>query len=462
MAIALQNTPLWLDIEDILKGTDPIPVYRYTVQVHTTEKDYDAIQVLSVDISRDYVNKYGDEIALSFQLPRAVYLKDFYPYRHNLEISLSRELLAAEGGYPSAASGVETKRYKAIFLAQANYHPVGGSDHQLDEFTLNNQVPVDVHVQLLDRTLEPLRLKTVSGTFSNVKREALIQSILGGETNKIKVDGKAPLDGFDMPEPDNKEPISQIIFPNNTPVLSVPSFIQERHTGVYSSGIGNYYQSYQGKNLWFVYPLFDVERLTENKPKLIVYSVTGHQFSGMDRTFLLKDHNLHVLASDAKRYVDDGEAGQMSSGSGFRQANADALFNAPVSAQNGEAIAARAKLNTEVSIQNRSDGFNYAPVSTRGVSNNNYAEYSRQIMKNVARIDFIWHNARYDLLYPGMPCKYLYIDNNEVKTVRGVVAHHHTLITKGATSAGVKATDIKYAQSTYVSLIVERSSDALA
>lgn len=152
----------------------------------------------------------------------------------------------------------------------------------------------------------------------------------------------------------------------------------------------------------------------------------------------------------------------MSSGSGFRQANADALFNAPVSAQNGEAIAARAKLNTEVSIQNRSDGFNYAPVSTRGVSNNNYAEYSRQIMKNVARIDFIWHNARYDLLYPGMPCKYLYIDNNEVKTVRGVVAHHHTLITKGATSAGVKATDIKYAQSTYVSLIVERSSDALA
>src|SRR5690606_10321837 len=104
------------------------------------------------------------------------------------------------------------------------------------------------------------------------------------------------IDAIDIVEPHNEEKIKHIIFPNNTPVLAVPTFMQERHTGVYTGGIGNYLQVYKGKRTWFVYPLFDITRFDEPVEKVIFYSVPSQQYEGMDKTFRVDDKTVHIAA----------------------------------------------------------------------------------------------------------------------------------------------------------------------
>jgi hypothetical protein len=292
-----------------------------------------------------------------------------------------------------------------------------------------------------------------------VTREDLIRGILGGETAKIYVDGKPGIDAFNIISPDNTEHVKQIIFPNNTPVLAVPTYMQERHTGVYTAGIGNYFQTYNDKRTWFVYPLFDTRRFSEPVPKLIVYAVPSQQYSGMDRTYRVNDTTLHVVGTGGQKYQDDGEASQMQQGIGFRQASADAMMDKPVKMTKEGPIGVRNKINTEVSMKYRDDNLNFAAVSSRGISANNFAEYSQHLINNGARIDISWHNSDPSLLYPGMPCKYVYMDDSEMQEVCGVLIANHTLITTGNKQTGIKMTDTNYSVSTMLTLFVEKFNE---
>ena len=460
MAKTIQETPLWLDVEDIFNKPEPIPTYNYQGQLHTVDQDIDAINITSIDIGRDYINNIGDEIIVKFHVYRGDYILDIYPKRHNLEFTIKR-MLITNSEYPDTSKGFEIERYKAVFLVDGNLNAQTSKEQVIDRHTLNNQEPVEMVLQLLNRSLEPLRMKTVRGVFKDIKREDFIRSILAGETEKILIDGKPGLDSFNIVKPDNSELIKQLILPDNTPVLTVPTYLQERHTGVYATGIGNYFQTYDDQRTWFVYPLYNVERFRESVPKIIIYSIPEFQFSAVDRTFNIRDTCVHVLGTGSKRYQDDGETEMMNSGVGFRQANADSMMDKPIDMQADGPVGNNKKVNTEVTIKKREDGFNHAPTSTRGIAVNSFAEYSRQASKNLAKVDIVWHNSKPELLYPGMPCKYVYVDGEEIKEVKGVVVYNHTFISHGNPQSGLKFTDQKYSMSTALRLVVEKFIDVI-
>lgn len=423
---SIEQTPLWADIKDVMHANGKPTRFEYRAMLHTEKEDLPVLKIDNMDLVRDYVNSIGDLVRVEFKMALGEYMVRLYPYRTNLEFTIKRILLTDDSKTLDNAK-IQTVRYKAVFLVDENPN-YGGSDYeQVDTASLNNIEMVQVKLQLLNRALEPIRVKTVQGVFKQVTPKKLIHTLLAGESLKVQIDGKAAIDGIDIVEPDNTEVRKHVVFPSSTPITTIPSYLQEKMGGVYSTGIGNYLQRYAKKMMWFVYPTWNTKRFDKSKDnKLIVYALPEGRYSGLDRTYLKDASILKILATGPRAYSDSADIDYMNQGSGFRMADARAFMKKPVEITADGPKARRGNLNTEVSAEARKDGLNHVP-RTSSPSSNPFKEYSKINARNIARVDVVWENADPELIYPGMPCKYIFLDNDKPITLRGTVGFVHAL-----------------------------------
>lgn len=422
--LSIEKTSLWADIKDVFQsGAKPVK-FEYRAMIHTVKEDIPVTKILSKDCVRDYANNVGDVIKTEFIIPLGDYITRIYPYRANLEFTIKRILLTDDTQKKQDNSRIATERYKAIFLVDENPNYTGTEYEQMDMDSLNTIDIVHVKLQLLDRSLEPLRIKTVSGVYRQTNQKTLLHALLAGESMKIKVDGKTAIDGVDIVDPDNNELKKHVILPSGTRLTSFPTYLQENMGGVYSAGIGNYVQTYGDKKMWFVYPLFRAERFKKSKDdRVIFYAVTSGKYNGADRTYLKDGSILKVAATSQRKYGDSADIDYINSGSGFRMADPRSYLKKPVNITADGPKPARGSLNTEVAAEPREDGLNYAPRIA--ASANPFKEYSRVNARNMARIDFVWENADPELLYPGMPCKYVFMEDGKVIELQGTIVFVH-------------------------------------
>lgn len=312
-----EKTPLWADVRRIFK--DPAKPVRnvYTGKIHTVNEDIEVVKIVTLDIERNYKDNIGDNIIVECIVPFGQYLKRIYPNRQNLEFTLSKRQLLEAGVAATNASGMEIERFKMIFIQGHNEEPSGTEYNGVDEHTLNSTKIVTVKAQLLNRSLEPLRIKTTGGIFKNVTQTDIIQSVLLGESKNILIDGKPAIDGIDMVSANNDEKVKHAIIPHGTHVTSIPTFFQEQLNGVYNGGIGTYLQSVNNKRIWFIYPLYDYSRFDQNVKKIIIYAVPKNRFPMIERTYRQQGDITYIAASNQKSYSDSGESGVMNAGSGF-------------------------------------------------------------------------------------------------------------------------------------------------
>lgn len=396
--------------------------------LHTEKEDIPVVKVLSVDTVRDYANHVGDHVKLIFQMPLGEYMTRLYPYRTNLEFTIKVLTLFETTGEINPKVPVEVRRYKAVFLTEENPQLVTSDLEQYDAETANKTTILDVKLDLLDRSLEAIRVKTVTNNFQQCTPKKIIHNILVGESQKFLIDGKPAVDGIDIVEPDNSQARAHTLIPNGTLVTGIPTFLQQKMGGVYSTGIGTYLQTYAKKKLWFVYPLFALKRFDEAKDdRLIIYALPEEKFPSLDRTFRVDGKILSVITTSTKRYQDTADLEFMNKGVGFRMADADAFMKKPVELTEEGPRGSRGRLNYEVAAENRKDNLNYAPVLPSGASSNPFKEYSRINSRQVAKVDFIWENADETLLYPGMPCKYVFLDAGKIVELKGTVVFVHAL-----------------------------------
>jgi hypothetical protein len=117
-------------------------------------------------------------------------------------------------------------------------------------------------------------------------------------------------------------------------------------------------------------------------------------------------------------------------------ADARAFMKKPVGIAAEGPMALRSNLNTEVAAESRKDGLNYAP----GVpaSSNPFKHYSRINARNIAQIDVVWENADPELIYPGMPCKYVFLDEGRPVELNGTVGQVQAVTQLQGIGAGAK------------------------
>jgi len=428
--LPLEKTPLWLDIKRILQGKTNRVRFEYKGTLHTPKEDFEITKILTIDIVRNYVKNIGDEIFLQIMMPLGDYVKRLYPHRQNLEITIKRTSLFEAGQEKNTNDDIDVERYKAIFIYDKNPQIKTSDFDNIDKTSLDLTQILTVEFQLLNRALEPLRIKTTGGIFSNKNPKEVMQVLLGGESLKVLIDGKPSIDGIDIVEPDNTEKLSHVVIPQGTHVAAIPTYMQERMGGVYNAGIGTYLQTYKNKRYWFVYPLYKYTRFkTDKGPKAIFYSTPPYRYPIVERTFRVEGDNIYILAMSTKKYIDKAEADMMNTGIGFRQADARAFMKKPVLLdEKGSVVGIKNRLVSEVGLKSRDDGLNYAPISNERISANPFKQYSQINAKNGANLRFSWYNANPNLLYPGMPCKFVYLENDRVKEINGIILFVHVSI----------------------------------
>lgn len=435
----IERLPIWPEIQKIIFSGKKNITHEYRGMLHTEKEDIPILRIISVDTVRDYVNNVGDYTIVEFKMALGDYAIRMYPYRNNLEFTIKKIPLKEVFTVKDPDYEIEIIKYKAVFMMDQNPIVNVSELEQYDPESLNKANVIDVKLQLVDRSLEPLRIKMVNGIYRNYTQKELIHSMLGGESMKVLIDGKPSIDGIDIVEPDNKEKVKHSIIPDGTHLVSLTSHMQEEMNGIYNSGLGTYLQIYKKKKFWFVYSLYDFKRFDEDKNKAIFYSVTQEKLPGENRTYRRENNILHVVVTAARRYQDSAEIDYMNYGVGFRTSDARPYMKKPVVITEEGPIGNRKSLNHEVSVEDRKDGLNYMPVTSRtlssnkfighrGISNNPFVDYSNVNARNTARFDITWENADPNLLHPGMPCKYIYQDKTKLVELKGVILFVHVFV----------------------------------
>lgn len=424
----IESTSLWSDVEEVIYSKSRQPVYDYKVTIHTAKEDIEVWDLYSIETIRDYSTKISDSPKVLFKMGLGDYVNRLFPYRENLEVTVRKIPLKADGATRDSKVAPIVTRFKGIFNTKANPQ-VGGSDLEFqDSHSLNTHDVVDVMLELIDRSVEFLRIKTTGGSFANKTYDEVIRGLLGGESSRVIVDGKPCLDGLSLVPPDNKEKQPQVIIPHGLRLTSLPTYLHEKLSGVYNRGIGTYFQLWDSRRTWFVYPLYDTERFDKGDKRAVFYSVPQEKLPGMDRTYVLNGDALKIIATAQKMYRDSAETKQMNKGSGFRVADARSFMKKPIKMTADGPVGDRGRLNHEAVHKDRDDGLNFAPYLNTGATSNPFALRSQIVSNVMAQIDLVWENSDISLIYPGMPCKYVYMSQGKPISLKGTIlfVHEHT------------------------------------
>lgn len=414
---AIEKTPIWEDIKDVMSGEEKTVRWTYKAMYHTEDEDVPIGQLLHWEENRDYAAMVGSSGHVSFNLGMGDYQYRFYPFRSHMELSIKKVELKEDGS--EKEEEIDLQRFKVIFHPDKNPVPSGTKDSLYDANTLNNAQLVKVHLEIQDRALEPLRRTMVGGVFRQITMQRLIKGLMVGISKRLEVEGKPIVDGIEFEEPDNQEVQPEVIVPQGTLLSNLPTWCQEKSTGVYSTGIGTYFQRYDKKNLWFVFPFYKFKRYDTSKKKLLIYNVPSGRLNGVDRTYKVEGDILKIISTNGTNIQDDASNSELNEGSGFRLAHPKSVMSKPVVIKDGKAIYDRSKLMTEVGYKARDDGLNYAPFIKPG--SNVFHQYSKAFFARTSHVTLGWENADPDLLYPGMPCKYTFMDHGTYVELKGTL-----------------------------------------
>lgn len=446
-----EKTTLWRDVKKITDSKDVNIEYELRAMIHTEKEDIPVFKIITIDIVRDYSASIGDNNYVELKIPLGDYVKRIFPYRNNLEFSIKKVPKDKK-----IKTSIDVKRYRAIFLESDN-PKVGNSDYsRYSTEHLNTMNILDIKFQILDMTVETTRLLTISGVFKNVRQADLIYSALLQNSNQIQINGKPVVDGVDIVNIDNSTPIKQVVIPDGTTLSSLPTYLHEKAGGLYNAGIGTYFQVYKNKKLWFVYPVAKTSRFSENVDKITFYAVPDQRLKTIDKTYRVENTVTHVIVTGGKSYTDSGELSFMNDGVGFRTSDARAFMKKPVVMTKDGPKGIRSNLNTEVIGKDRKDNINFAPMSgkrnpDRGITINQFVEASQINLRKLSRVDVVWENGDIDLIYPGMPCKYVFLQVNKVIELKGTVLAAHSL----TSVVGNSSTSTQYKTSLTITLGLE-------
>lgn len=421
MALSIESTSIWTDVREILNPKNQSKMQNLRAMIHTKERDVIPYKILAISEQAEFDVNVGSTFFAQIMVSKGDYVSKIYPSRSNLELTI-KEMSHAQGSPPV------TTRYRAIFPSGRNPVPSGASSGQYKTEDLDQGGFETIILELVDKGVEAMTLKTTGDSFSNIKQEDLLRLIIGRESSQVQIEGKSPIEGIDIVPPNNQDPFPQILIPDLTPVIEIPNFLQEKVGGIYSTGMGSYIRTFNGKRNFFVYSLHDHTRFDKESDRLIIYVVPKEKFSGVDTTWMKEGKILKIITASDISMSDDAGVTGMNEGTGFRMIDARALMKKPVLITETGIKASRAQLNHEVAIGSRDDGY-VKGARRSSPSSNPYKEYSKVTAAQSQKVSVEWDYGDPSLIKPGMPCKLVYLQDGKRVEIKGSV-HKLTSTTK--------------------------------
>lgn len=421
----IEQTSLYRQIQAITQSPAKNVHYHWVAQLHANGQTFDTIKVSDLDVRRDYENQYGDEIQATITVALGTFYKRIYPYMDQLDCTLFKLPLMEASSSANTNQAIESERYTCVL------HDVPGSPmiensgaNNADEDALNLTQLLTIQVELLNKSIEQLRMMSYGAIFRQCTTEQALRAVMTVESQKLIIDQARQNKGVEMVPANNTTVRAHVEIPQGTPLIDVPSYIHERCGGVYSAGFGYYLQN----DHWYVYPLYDPTRFLSAKQAITIINVPKNKFPSVERTFMIDGNNVILMATGDVKFKDKSNEDQLNHGNGVRFADAAKLMEGFTKTENNITIAGRGGSNTEVISKPRPDGLNNVKTSTTPIHANPYKEYSKLAQRDGAYLLMTWENSDPSYITPGVMCQILYLDGDDVATIYGTVLHAHSKV----------------------------------
>lgn len=399
------------DVNPILSNPNPFAgKAKYSFIVHTIKDDIEINRVDSVEKLKDFSNNVTDYIIVRFKLYGSEFTKKVYPNRDNLELTLT---LTAGDNYEIS------NRYKLVLL---NYKDGIDNDPLVKEgSTVDTNMVFNIEAQCLVREVEGLRGVFTDGVFMNTNLYNMVHSALVTSFSNVKVDGQG-VNGLklDMDKFDNDMTYKHIIVNTGTPILDLPSIFQNNNYGIYNGNIGTYVTIFENNPTVFIFPLYDFTQYDKKEKKLMIFSLNNKRLDHIENTFIKKDDVLKIICKSNITSKDSGDNELIDGGSSIISSNPYLITSRNVNVTDSKVIYDKDSQLSGSKIKDKNDKVNKDKYV--GNQSNLYKIRSDYNKAMSAIYTLQWSFSNSELIYPGMPCSFIYEDNErDIVELKGMI-----------------------------------------
>lgn len=410
--------------------------------------------------TRDYVNQYTDAMCLDLVLNNQEYQRLVVPNRNLLKIRLYKEPVAALSGN-SIPGQIVSQEFIAMLYDNSSAIMESNTMMNTNSDVGNKASLVTVRFFLLNKTIENLRLRTMGPTIRETPPGEALRGILHQETLAAASVVSEMYRGFDLAPGHNPVMKKQIMIPHGTPIIGEGGLIrqvEEDVGGIYNSGFNYYYQ----KGYWYLYPPFNTERYNNPTNKtLTIINVPQDRYPSLERTYRETANQVIVISTGATVHQDNSGSAQKNDGNAVMYVDSNKIYN-NFSKMVGEDLIVDAKTNVNkfgVTEANRTTSNKEVVMKNKGVSSQYYKEFSKLSLRLGMVIGCKWENADPDLIYPGMPVCFMFLDGEQPRQVYGSVIGVSIIVTAMGQGNGSGKDDRKFSTSVLVSVFLANKID---
>lgn len=422
----LEQTPFFDEVVDIGLNGFKEPIYGWQAVIRANDKEVYTYQVTELNIKRDYINTYSDQITVSVSVLLGDLVFDLLPYRDKLEVTLLKV---------SLFNATIDKRftYKAVLNGIPDLKAPVQSKNIPTQETMNLTGPQVITLSLARKSVLSVRGMTVGVTYRKCTPGDALHNILTAASHQADTSKEDEIEGVDMDTPDVITPLEHVIIPQPTDLVDVPGYLQKKAGGIYNNGIAFYLQ---GK-YWKVFAPFNIKRFNNSENTLTIYKIPTKRYETIDTTYRIRGGNLSVLCKGEVHKPDNSDVQQLNDGVGVRYLDASKVMGESVEIKENKVMLSRGDIVNEFSNTDREDGLNAAFTSSNIITANTAAERSKMSERRGSTIQVTWDHSDPDRITPGMSVRFLVLDGRELKEYIGTVMctdSQYALLGTGATA----------------------------
>lgn len=412
------------EIAAIGNSKEPSTIHQWDVTIKANGRNIKPTYVKDIKLDRLYHQNYTDEIRITLGIVFGEYQYNVLPYKDALEITVVKVPMGIK-----AQPQVNKSRNRniAVFKAQilnGNSTAIAG-DHPL---TLNKAMAgkgeiTDITFQLFNPVIDNIRKKTFGTVFRDTSPLDAVCFTLMKHSSVPGAEVAHQVKGIHIDPTFNNITRNHIVVPHNTPVTQVPEYIDNIVGGLHPAQMRYYLQG----SHWYLYPIFDDSRFHQNPKSLTIVKIPKHRLPGIERTFRREGSQVIVLSTRGTTHQDSSESNQLNDGNGVRFADARKIMNDVVKLGLNKVISNLTENLTEVVYEHRKDEKDMVMGGDKLITDKYNREYAKLALKSGAYIQTIWEHAEPELLYPGMPVRYIFQDGDKTKELYGTLNAVETL-----------------------------------
>lgn len=445
----IQQTTVINEINAVLKdGVKPV-FHRLEFTVHTPNGDVKPLFVIDMDVDRNYIKNHFDVVTIQGAIPKGQYNYYIQPNKTQLEVTVRRiPLTEARHAVDDFDTEIRTQRFRATLYSDKS-GVIEGNDPTVANINKADMTDyVTVRFQLMEEVVHRIRKQSVGGIYHDCTGIDVVRFILTTASKEAKVDSSTAVKGVTIARNSNTEVRNNIIIGHHVRFIDFPYLVNQICGGIYSAGFHYYLQD----RYWFVYAPFDITAYHASRKSLTIVNVPNGRFPEPERSYRVTKTQVIVLSTGQTKHNDLSESAQLNTGNGLRFVDANKIMDDFLKVEGNKAVASRTENVSEIMSEPRADNLNHIVESPERITANIFTQYLKLAEKSGAFIQAVWENSNPELIYPGMPVKYMYVENNLSQELYGIVIGTHSF--DAATNKGVA--NRRFGTKTTITLFVQR------